>query len=1558
MAQRHKRMKKTLKWVGIVILTPILLIIILALLLYFPPVQNWAVKHVAAYASESSGMDISIGHVNLEFPLDLGLDDVKIIQQNDSLPQVKDTVADIHKTVVDVQLWPLLKSQVMVDELDFRKMKVNTTNFIPQARIKGNIGELAVKAHGIDLKKEYIKVNNILLSDAKVSIELSDTVPPDTTPSTNFWKLQLDNLNIKKTDFTLHMPGDTLMINTFFEDAVAKDGYMDFFKGLYQVQHLDWQGGHAKYDNNFATHSKGFDANHLFLDSLTLKADSFYFCKSDIKIDIQHGNFLEQGSKLKVDTLSGPFAMDSTRMYLPDLYLKTPWSALNANFVMDMNTFADKDPGKMLATIHGYLGKPDLMVFMAAAPSAFTKRWPNQPLRIDGSLKGNMTYIYLTDLSMRLPSAFNIWADGWASHFMNPDKLQFNVDVNAHTYNLNFVTAMLDPSLMKQIRVPSGITVKGNFKGKGSKYQADFLAKEGRGSMKAKANVDISNMVYDARLTADNLQIQHFVPNMGLHSFTGYVKVDGMGTDFLSPKTRLNADAKIQKFGIDGYNLDHVNAIAHVANGKVKADIDSRNALLKGFVTLEALVSKKQVKATMTTDLNKIDFYHLHLLDQPLAAAFCGHIDLDTDMKDYYKVQGMLSDMTFMDKDSVYRPDDVVLDVLTRRDTTHAVVDCGDFHLNMNAATGYKKLMSSGNGFVAELQKQIKNKIIDQVALRRELPDIKLYLQTGRYNFISSMLRQYGYDFKVANIDMSSSPIAGLNGVMSLDSLVLIKDSMRIDTIRLKFDSSAKQMAYSGYVKNNLENTPTFTAKFKGEIHEKGTSLSADVFDKDDKLGLSLPLRASMENEGIKLSLHGGNLILGYKEFSYNQGNYVLLKDDGRLFADMKLKADDGQGIQLYSDNDNLEALQDLTLNLNKFDLEKLMSVIPYAPNVSGVMNGDFHVIQTKTDLSVSSDIAVDRLTYEHCPMGNIETQFVYVPKSDGSHQVDGILLSDDREVGTIQGTYRSEGSGYLDATLTMDKLPMQIVNGFIPDRLFGLNGTGEGKMTIQGPLSKPDVNGEVYLDSTYFFSEPYGVKMRFANDPVRIKNSKLLFENFEMYANNDSPLNISGNFDFSDLDKMMLDIRMRAQNFKLIDAKENPRSEAYGKAFVNFMGVMRGPVNALKMRGRLDILGTTDMTYVMKESQLTTDNELEELVKFTDFTDSTSNQFVKRPDIQGFDMTMNISVDEGAHIVCALNAEHTNYIDLMGGGNLRMSYNNNTKLQLTGRYTLNSGEMKYSLPIIPLKTFHIKDGSYIEFTGDAFDPTLHITATESIKATTGEGTANGQVVDFDCGVKLSQTLNKMGIEFIISAPENMVIQDELNSMTTEDRSKIAITMLASGMYLTNGNTSSFSMNSALASFLNSEINNIAGNAMRTLGLDLGMTVDNSTNASGALHTDYNFKFAKRFFNNRVSFILGGKVSSGADLDENNNSNSVFNNAEVQYRLNKNASQYIRGFYNNSVYDWLSEAVIGEYGIGFKWTRKLQHFNEIFKFKTEPEPVPTAPANSRDTTVVKAKREN
>ena len=1516
---------KIVKWIGFAVISPILLFFLCCLLFYFPPFQNWAVKQVAYYAAAKTGMDISVAHVNLEFPFDLGVEGVRVLRQNDSLPQLKDTVADVHKAVVSIDLLPLFNKRVVVNQLDFQKLVFNTTTFIHAARVKGNVGLLRLKARDIDLGKQLVKVDGIRLSDASIDVALSDTVKDDTTQQDIFWKIAVEQLKVSRSNVMVHLPGDSLRVQVYMGKTIARQGFFDLYKSSYRVVAFDWEEGRIKYDNPFKPTMKGLDYNHLSVSDIKLGVDSFEYASPKLTMRIRSCSWAEK-SGLAVSSLTGPVYLDSAKLRLPALSLRTPASRLDAAVDLDLNAFDDLHPGQFKVSLHGSLGKQDMMRFLTDVPLRGKTRWPNYPLQVDGVVQGNMERIRLARVLLKLPTAFRVRLDGTVAHLNQPKLLQGDLDLRAQTYNLAFLSAFMNGGQASQVKIPHNISVEGNVKFDKETYATRFIARQGRGSVNGTLTLDARRMAYKARLTAQQLPVQHFLPNMGLRPFTGSIDASGVGTDFLVPETRFNAKVRIARFGYGGYSLDDVTGDVTLRNGKAHATLQSKNPLIGGNLNLTASMHKRRVKATVEGTFAQLDFHGLHLTEKPFSASARTMLELETDLKDYYSVRGTINELVINDNNQIYHPDNFTLNVLTRSDTTQAVVNCGDFRMRLNGRGGYQKLLAQSQKFANEIESLVKNRTIDQLALRKKLPWASLYLQSGKDNFFCYLLARYGYQFAKANINMHASPVLGLNGNLQIDSLIL--NNIQLDTVRFNIMSDHETLTYRAQVINNKRNPQyTFRAEADGSLHEHGSDLKAKMYDAKNKLSLDVGLSAVMEPAGLRFHIMGDNTILGYKTFAVNQGNYMFLGDDRRLSATLELEAADGMGVHVYTDDNNLEALQDVTVSLNKFNLSDILSVLPYTPNIKGVLNGDYHLIQTKDQLSVSSDMTIDNFFYENNFMGNLGTEFVYMPRSDGSHYLEGVLAQNGKGIATLKGTYWSEGAGKLDAEFSMDRLPLSMMNGFMPDQLLGFRGYAEGTLSVKGPLSKPIINGEAYLDSAYLVSVPYGVTLRFDNDPVTITNSHLLFENFEMYAYNDSPLTMAGYLDFSDLDNMNMDVRMRAQNFQLINAKENLRSEAFGKAFVNFFARMNGRLDNLQMRGKLDVLGSTDITYILRDSPLTTDNQLDELVKFTDFSDGAA-QTIQRPPLTGFSMDLTMNINESAHVLCALNADKSNYVDLIGGGELRMKYNMVDDLQLTGRYTLSNGEMKYSLPVIPLKTFTIQDGSYIEFMGDPMNPRLNIKAVEENKATVATEGSAGRTVNFETGVVITKNLKNMGLEFVIDAPEDMSISNQLNTMSKEERGKIAVTMLTTGMYLADGNTNGFSMNSALSAFLQSQINSIAGNALRTLDLTFGM--DNSTDAGGNTHTDYSFKFSKRFWNNRLRIIVGGQLSTGPDVANQNK--SFFDNISFEYRLNESSTQYLKLFYDRSNYDWL-EGDAGLYGAGFVWRRKLQSLKDLLRFK-------------------------
>ena len=1524
-------MKKAFWWILIILLSPVLLFLVLTVLLYLPPVQNWAVDKVTAIASEKTGMDISIDRINLSFPIDLSIDHFRVNKSQQPKAdgqQLNDTIADVERMVVDVQLWPLFSSKVVINELEVTNTQFNTLDMVAAAQVKGRFSRLFMASKGIDLDKQTVDLNGSRLEEAYLDIQMADSIPEDTTTSEpTLWKIYVDSMTVDRSDVVFHMPGDTMSVSAHMGTLTAREALIDLGTQTYTVGSVDWLNGAVKYDQNYQPHIEGLDYNHIDLSDITVGIDSIYYCDPTLRLHLRQVA-LKEKSGLAVTHLSGPVAMENGAVKLPKFRLSTPYSDIDVELDMPLSLMEPVDPGKMRLRMNASLGKQDLMPFMADLPVAMRQRWPEYPLTVSGLLKGNMQHMDFHDLEVALPTAFHATATGFAANLDNPDMLRADVQFKANTQNLGFVMAMMPRDMQRDYRIPP-LSAQGRVKADGQQYFADITAREGKGMVKAKGSFHATAMRYDADIKIRDLNVHHFMPRDSIYTLSADVTAKGQGTDFFSPRTRLVADAKIHHVGYGKLNIDNITAHALVGDGKAHANLVSRNPLLQGAVNFDALLSKTRFDGTLSTDFQTLDLYKMGVTPDPLTIGMCGHFDVNSDLKLTHHATGFINDLFIKDSIHVYRPTDVDLALHTTPDTIFARAQSGDFIVKLDASGNYEELLDQFTLLGDSAMAQLERKTIDQPALRKLLPTMRMTLESKRENPVATFLKASAdVDFKDMLFDVSTSAEAGINGRGYIHSLTI--SELRLDTINFSLIQRKERLSFGGQIRNNKKNPQfVFNALFDGILQERGATLGVRYYDADDKLGARIGAQAEVVNGGLSLHLVPARPTLGYKEFAVNSDNFLFLGTSGKVKAKVDLRADDGMGIRLYSEETDPDALQDLTLSLHQFNLEEITSVIPYAPRMSGMLNGDYHVVQDASgQFSVAGDMGVRNMTYERCPIGNISTEMVYLQKENDAHAVEARLMMDDNEIGMLTGTYYNEGEGSLDAKLQLEHLPLSMVNGFVPDQLCGLQGFGEGELTIQGPLSRPEVNGEVYLSDSYLESIPYGVKLRFDDDPVRIQHSNLLFENFTVYAHNDNPLNVQGNVDFHDLDKIMVNLRMQAKNFQIIGAKEHAKSVAYGKAFVNVFAMMNGSLENLNMRGRLEVLGSTDMGYILRDTPITTDNQLDGLVKFTDFSDTTQTA-VTRPPINGFRMDMTLNVSNGAHIMAYMNADHSNYIDLMGGGTLRMLYSPADNLQLTGRYTLSNGEMKYALPIIPLKTFTIQDGSYIEFTGDPMNPTLNIAAKERTKATVTGANGVGCSVAFDCGVNITRTLNDMGLEFTLDAPEDMQLHGELQTMGVEQRGKLAVTMLTTGMYLADGNTKPFSMNSALSSFLSSEISNLTGNALRTLDLSFGM--DKTTDATGQSHTDYSFKFAKRFLNNRLKLAVGGKVTTGAEMPGGRN-NSFFDNVSLEYRLDDTANKYLNVYFQNNSYDWL-DGYTQKYGGGFIWRRTLQNFTDIFRFK-------------------------
>jgi hypothetical protein len=107
--------------------------------------------------------------------------------------------------------------------------------------------------------------------------------------------------------------------------------------------------------------------------------------------------------------------------------------------------------------------------------------------------------------------------------------------------------------------------------------------------------------------------------------------------------------------------------------------------------------------------------------------------------------------------------------------------------------------------------------------------------------------------------------------------------------------------------------------------------------------------------------------------------------------------------------------------------------------------------------------------------------------------------------------------------------------------------------------------------------------------------------------------------------------------------------------------------------------------------------------------------------------------------------------------------------------------------------------------------------------------------------------------------------------------------------------------------------------------------------------------------NNRLKIAVGGKVSTGSEIQERNN--SFFDNVTLEYRLDQTANKFVTLFYQNNSYDWL-DGYTQKYGGGFIWRRSLQSFWDIFRFKDIQTQIPMRPRDAGSSDNAPAPRDS
>lgn len=1360
---------------------------------------------------------------------------------------------------------------------------VNTANMIATLQLQGTLGHFYLDTRAINLSEQLVDLETVALKDASIFLTMKDTlvVSQDTVETPANWKVILPHLEVKNVAFAMDMPADTMNVAAYIGNGQIKDVLADLGNQLYSVQKIS-------FDNT------GVDYPNIAVRGARMEIDSVYYQGSNMRAVIQNLAFEEQYSGLSITAMFARAYMDPGGLMVPAFKLQTPHSEINFRVQTAWNPQTPFDISRLEARLDARLGKQDVLLFAGDASEALRRDYPAMPMVVQIGAEGDMDNIQISRLSADLPGAFSLKGEGRVLHVADSVKRAADISLQMQTRKLDFIFGLANVPQDGSILIPP-LAIDAGVKMEGPRIAANLLAQESTGTVRLNADYNLNTAAYRADLAIDSLQVNHFMPKDSIYGVSVAANVAGRGTDFASAQTTATAKATVNGLQYGRYNISGIDLTAGLKNALATARVTSNNALLVMDASGAYKINSPHMDAEASVNIADVNIYELGLIDKPMT--------------------GTLS---------------LTMVARVREDSVQLSLVSGDLEARLRARGPLQPLIDQSMGFTNVLMRQIDARKLDHKELRASLPTVRLNMHVGQNNPVRRFFMPDNINFDTMNAGFVVNPQRGINGGAFVRGLQV--DTLQLDTVYLAaFQDTTRLNLRAGVVNGPKNPQHVFHAAVTGEIRTNDGEILLEFKNDKEETGILLGANVRPESNGFNIRLIPENPIVAFRNFSFNHHDKVFIHNSGRVQADVRLFNEEGMGIGVRSMPDSTTYLQNLDIEIRRIELADISNLLPYYPRFSGIFSAEAIFQQTKENIQLSTEVHIGDLFYENERAGNIGVGATWLPGNNDTHYIDTYVTLEGKQILTAGGRYQGGARDDLNIKANLEHIPLYFANLFVDRQLIELTGDLDGNLSVEGSTSRPRINGELMLDSVRLYSTQYSLSFALDERPLQITNSRLTFDKFGIYTSGNNPFTVDGYVDFANLSNAMANLTLVANNFELLNTPRRGGRMLYGKAYFDLNSTIKGPLDQLVMRGDLNLLGTTKMNYVLTESALTVQDRLGSLVEFTSFAGDTIPTPEEEPTLAlgGIDIALNINIDQATAIGVDLDPDRSNYVDIIGGGTLNFQYTPQGDMVLIGRYTLTGGTLKYSLPIIPLKEFSIDEGSYVEWVSDPMNPNLNFKATERMRVAVSNQDAENtsRSVVFDASIGIQNTLENLELVFDLTAPDDPDIRAELDAMAPEERSKQAVAMMATGQYLARGSTGSgFNFENALNNFFQNQLAGIAGSAFKHANITLDME---SYDDTGGTRTDYNFKYAQRLFNDRVQVVIGGKISTGAKVEE---SESFIDNISLEYRLDPSGTRYVR-LYHDRNYENVFEGEIVETGVGLVLRKKVNKLGELFIFR-------------------------
>lgn len=1363
--KRKGRWKRWLLLVLIILLFPI----VLSFLLQFKVFQNWAVDRTTTYLSRDFDGEISVGEVDFSMFDGIKVKEFVLVDRQDTILYAESMNIGLGSSLITLYNNDLDLSTVTLQSPRIKIIKEKGSHETGMALLLRKIlgtpsdKDKDTKNPRVSLDKIILENGSVLLADRNnnttqhISISKAEVLVNSYDPELldiKSIRLYEPKIRLEKTDQSFDL--------SIEEGGTVADKIENAQK--IRIAKITIVDGAFNYDNYTASNhgrTGSFNVNDIEVNDIQVSATKLTWDgDKSVYANIQNLSLKERNG-FQIKKLSSPDVhVSDVNIALPSFRLETGHSTLNRSIslVYDaydaFNNFND-DVVFQTHLRESKIGVKDLLYFIPDLKKVPYFSDPSEVIDVDGYIHGSINALEAENLYVRTGDLM-----------LKGDLKTQNLTIKHEEFlDIRIDTLISDIATIEKI-VPrfkpiknlyrlGQINYSGSFKGLINDFETRGSIRTDLGESTLDLHFDTSEDVatYKGYIAVENFNLREWSGNdkLGYTSFKGEIK-EGRGVKISDIQADVNA--QISYFDFNGYRHKNFNLDGRFDNSSFRgeADISNNDAEL----SIDGLIdfNNKVPTYNFTSQIAKLQLDSLGFSNRFKEVK--GSLTLNASGSTIDSLVGSLhaKNISVSEQGEVYSLENVVLEAKNDEKNRSIQLNSdigemgiqGDFSfrkmipiirrsLQKNYAAYWKgspdSIRFTGDqvfSFYADI-KDTKNlmSILTNDKSRAYNVSLQGDVHTGKdiYDINGSMDSLVG----VASLEKAMVNITSRKGEGTID---LTLDSLQVGGVDIP---NAK---LSGLVEDG-----------KYRLQLKSTSIL------NDSNYVDVSLSGRREDDGFSIHFDQDSIRFLDSLWTFSPENQVLIRDGSFDIDDFYIT--DGNRRVVINDLSN----KGLELALRKFDFSTIDR--RYIKDKYIRLSGEGDVEVFVNDIYADSPILIGRADMPSFYINKDDFGHITLNFSKGKSDILDVNLNlskGDTSLVLI-GEYNVK-SQRVEASAKSSLIPMRLFEHILVSGIHDTYGGLDVQGTISGPIDDLKMSGTGLIHKAGTTVDYTGVSYNFDQETFTFDEKFIDLTGGRIYDEDGDYGVVTGGLYHDMFYRFGLRANITGDNVLALNTtkEDNPVYYGRGKGYVS--ADFNGPFNAVNMRINCETKKGSIIHIPIESTTSNVDNNFITFIKKEDLLGEKKEQ-EEKVKLNPLDIEIELSMTPEATVHLIFDENYGDVIKGKGRGNMKMYFTRLGDFNIYGDYNIEEGEYLFTALGFIAKSFDVRKGSRIVWTGDPIDASLDVIADYRVRSplnvflseylTDLNSDESKNKTEIDLQLLLGNTLYSPSVNFDLSFP-------------------------------------------------------------------------------------------------------------------------------------------------------------------------------------------------------------